>query len=332
MTLTPRTFGWLRDGIGNARAAREIENQMSIGQIGEVFYVDPIASSASDTNTGTSPLEAFENLQAGIDACVADRGDLIIRMRGYDQPSATVNFNKQGITVIAENWGQNYHAQGEYFTTDTSNTDGPAARITAGCHLIGLGFAGVQASGDTDTATVQIDGSSAATDGFGTWLDHCYFTNWDRAAVNYGVVNQGAARVRISNSSFYGGAATNVLDAGILHDESTTGGGGRPGEVDCYKNRYQHCTYAHEVVSGSRVVNSIWDSEMMGFQAVGDVWVKYLKLNVLGGGGAVHGAHIMNNNFATAVGTGTFSHTQAQLITEGYQFSNNHYGSNLSNL
>ncbi len=320
----------MRDGLGNLRAAREIESFLSLGQIGRVWWFDPIVG--ADGNSGERADDAKGTFQGAIDLTVANRGDLIIRMRGYDQPSATVNFDTFGITAIAENFGQNYHAQGEYFTTDPSNTDGPAARITQACHLIGLGFAGVQASGDTDTATVQIDGSSSSTDGYGTWLDHCYFTNWARAAVNYGVVNQGAARVRISHSSFYGGAASNVLDAGILHDESTTGGGGRPGEVDCYKNRYAHCTYAHEVVSGSRVVNSIWDSEMMGFNAPADVWVKYLKLNVLGGGGAVHGAHIMNTNFATGINTGTFSHTHAQLITEGYQLSNNHYGSDLSNL
>ena len=297
-------------------------------QLGSVFYHDPI--DGSDTNSGTSRTDAKKKLQAAIDLTVADRGDLIIRMRGYDAPTATVNFNKFGITVMAESWGQNYHAQGEFFTTDTSNSDGPAARITAGCHIIGLGFAGVQASGDTNTATMQIDASLSDTNGYGTWLDHCYFTNWGRAAVNYGVINQGAGRVRISHSSFYGGATSVNLDAGILHDESITGGGGLPGEVDCYKNRYQHCTYAHEVVSGSRVVNSIWDSEMMGFNYPGAAWVKYLNQNTVGSG--TNRAHIMNNNFATAVGTGTFSHDQATLITEGYQFSNNHYGSNLSNL
>lgn len=307
----------------------------SIPPGGRTFFFNPNTSGARNAERpwyDVDGVSCFATLQGAIDACVADRGDVIYMARGYYAPSATVNFNKQGITLIGGAFGMNLHARGEFFTVDSSNTYGPAARITKGCHIYGVGFAGAQASGDNYTATVQIDGSGASTDGYGTWLDHCYFTNWDRAAVNYGVVNQGAARVRIDQCSFYGGAATNIFDAGILHDESTTAGGGRPGEVDCYKNRYQHCTYAHEVVSGSRVVNSIWDSEMMGFQAVGDVWVKMLKLNVLGGGGAVHGAHIMNCNFATAIDTGTFSHTHAQLITEGYQLSNNHYGSDLSHL
>lgn len=302
---------------------------------GRVFFFNPNTSGSRNLQRpwyNVDEAAVFSTLQGAIDATVADRGDVIFAPRGYYAPTATVNFNKQGITLIGGTFGMNYHARGEFFTIDSSNTDGPAARITKGCHIFGVGFAGAQASGDTNTATVQIDGSGASTDGYGTWLDHCLFTNWARAAVNYGVINQGAARVRIEHCSFYGGAASNVLDAGILHDESTTGGGGRPGEVDCYKNRYQHCTYAHEVVSGSRVVNSIWDAEMMGFQAVGDVWVKMLKLNVLGGGGAVHGAHIMNCNFATGINTGTYSHQLSQLITEGYQFSGNHYGSDLAGL
>ena len=282
--------------------------------------------------SGRSPDAPLKELQDAIDNTVADRGDVIFVGRGYTGPSATINFNKQGISVIGMKWGMNFDGQGEWYTHDPTNTDGPAARITKGCHIFGLGFAGNQATGDDRTACVQIDGSAASTDGYGTWLDHCYFTNWERAGVNYGVINQGAARVRVSHSVFNGGATTNVFDAGILHDESSTGGGGRPGELSTYMNRYMHCTYAHEVVSGSRVVNSEWDHEMLGFNAVADAWVKMLKLNVLGGGGAVHGAHIMNCNFATGIDAATYSHLQSQLVTEGYQFSNNHYGTDLGNL
>ena len=308
---------------------------MQVAPSGRTFFFNPNSSGARNNERPWYDADedtVFSTLQGAIDACVADRGDIIYMARGYYQPSATVNFNKQGITLIGATWGMNPHARGEYFTIDPSNTDGPAARITASCHIYGIGFAGVQASGDTFTACVQLDASGAAANGYGTWLDHCYFTNWDRAAVNYGVVNQGMARVRMDQCSFYGGAATNIFEAAILHDESSTGGGGRPGEMDCYKNRYQHCTYAHEVVSGSRVVNSIWDAEMMGFQAVGDAWVKMLKLNVLGGGGAAHGAHIMNCNFPTGVGVGTFSHVLSDLTTEGYQFSGNSYAGDLGHL
>ncbi len=331
MTLTQATKDALRFGLASPIAADEVNALIGgVNQQGNVFYCDPIAG--NDNRDGSSKATAFKTEQAGIDATAADNGDVIVRMRGYHAPTATVNFNKQGITMIAETFGMNFRAQGEFFGVDSSNTDGPAARITKGCTIIGIGFMGAQASGDDYTACVQIDGSGAGTDGYGTHLLSCRFTNWDRAAVEHGVVNQGAANVRIEECYFVGGAATNIFDAGILHDESSTGGGGRPGEIDCYHNRYEHCEYAHEVVSGSRVVNSVWEREIMGFQAVGDVWVKYLKLNVLGGGGAVHGAHICNNNFGTGIDTGTFSHSLANLVTEGYQFSNNHYGTDLANL
>ncbi len=301
-----------------------------VAQTGQVYYIDPI--SGSDNNAGDASDHAKETGQAAINLTEADNGDTIVRMRGYSADDDTWNFNKQGITMIAQDFGMNYQGQGEFFGTDPTNTDGPAARITKGCTIIGIGFFGNQATGDDRTAAVQLDGSGAATDAYGTHLLGCRFGNWERAGVNYGIINQGAAAVLVEECSFSGGATTNVLDAGILHDESSTGGGGRPGEINCYHNTYRHCTYAHEVVSGSRVVNSTWEREVMGFNAVADAWVKMLKLNVLGGGGAVHGALLADCRFATGVDTGTFSHALSDLVTEGYQFSGNTYGTDLSQL
>lgn len=272
-------------------------------------------------------------LQNAIDETVHDKGDVIMVALGYQSPSATVNFNKRGITVMAQDpFGMSPHGQGEFTGIDPTNTDGPAAKITAYCHLIGLGFFGNQVSGDTVTASLILDGSGGGADGWGTWIERCRIGNWSRAPVNYGLFNMGMAAVTLDHCTFVGGAASNPYDAGILHDEHITGGGGRPGEINTIKCRFEHCTYAHEVKSGSRVVNAIWDGDMMGFNASADNWVKYLKLNVLAGGVAVHGAHIMNCNFATAVDGGTFSHSQSDLITEGYQFSNNHYGTDLAQL
>ncbi len=116
-----------------------------LGPTARVFIFDPAVTSFS--------------LQNAIDETVADTGDVIIQKRGYYQPSATVNFNKQGIILLAQDWGMNPRAQGEFFTIDPSNTNGPAARITKGCRIMGVGFAGAQATGDTNTACVQIDGN-----------------------------------------------------------------------------------------------------------------------------------------------------------------------------
>lgn len=309
------------------------------GPSGQTFYVNPNATGLARSvgrpwydSDGATVFGGVTGLQGAIDACVADRGDVIYMARGYWQPTTPILFNKQGITLIGATWGMSPRARGEYFTIDSTDATGPTARITKGCHIVGIGFAGVQSSGDDYTATVQIDGSGASTDGYGTWLQDCRFINWDRAAVEHGIVNKGAANTRVENCYFSGGAATNILDAGILHDESSTGGGGRPGEMDVIGCYFEHCEYAMEVVSGSRVVNSVWDRNIMGFQAVGDVWVKFLKLNVLGGGAAVHGAHITNNNFATGVDTGTFSHSLSDLTTEGYQLSGNSYAGDLGHL
>ena len=330
MAMGKDTFRRLTQALRSTRAATELESRLgSVGLTGSVFYHDP--TNGDDNNTGKRSDNAKGTLQACIDLCTANKGDVIVRMRGYSAPAATINFNVFGITVVAQTWGMNPRAQGEWFAEDTSNTDGPAARITEACTIIGLGFFGAQASGDNVTAAVILDGSSGATDGYGTHLYRCRIGNWNRAAVNYGVYNLGVANALIEECYFVGGVA-NVLEAGILHDEHITAGGGRPGEVSSFRNNFEHCTYAHEVVSGSRVTNCVWDGDKMGFNFAADAYVKMLKLNVLGGGGAVHGAHVMNCNFATGVDTGTYSHALSSLVTEGYQFSGNHYGTDLSML
>ena len=281
-----------------------------------------------------NPTSSSFTLQNAIDETVDDKGDVILVLRGYQAPTATVNFNKKGITVMSQDpFGMNMHGRGEFNGIDTSHTTGPAGRVTKKCALIGLGFFGNQATGDDFNAALILDNSGAAGDGWGTLIKFCRLGNWEVASVNYGIFNKGMPAVTVDRCTFVGGATTNVLDAGILHDESITAGGGRPGEISTHKCRFEHCTYAHEVVNGSRVVNAVWDGDKMGFNAVAAAWVKMLKLNGIGGGGgAVNGAHIMNCNFATGIDTLTFSHTHAQLITEGYQLSGNNYGSDLSQL
>ena len=59
MGWSSETFGWLRDGIGNLKAAREIEDSLGAFTFGTKYYVATTSevSNASDNNLGTSPRE-----------------------------------------------------------------------------------------------------------------------------------------------------------------------------------------------------------------------------------------------------------------------------------
>ena len=328
MTLTSRTFGWMRDGLGNLRAAREIESFLSLGQIGRVWWFDPIVG--ADGNSGERADDAKGTFQGAIDLTVADRGDLIIRMRGYDQPSATVNFNKQGITAIAENWGMGPRQQGEFFTTDTSNTDGPAARITKGCVLIGLGFAGAQASGDNSkSSTVVLDGTGAVTDAYGTWFKDCRFVNWNRDAVNYGVYLRGVAGIRIDNCNFKGGN-TYSFEAGVLIDNDVTGGGGQPSaDLEFVGNDFHDTRYAFEIVTGSQYGPSWFKSNTVHYDSQNTRWGRFLLDNSARASAGISKNMIMDNYIGLANSASYYNNlgaiSVADLETFGYRFGNNHY-------
>lgn len=295
---------------------------------GRTFFFNPNASGARNAERpwyDVDEVSCFSTLQGAIDACVADRGDVIYVARGYHAPTATVNFNKAGISVIGGAFGMNPYARGEWCGINPSNTDGPAARITKMCYITGLGFYGNQTSGDTYDASVIIDGSGGSTDGYGTWLHRCRFGNWNSAAVDYGVYNLGAAKVRIEDCAFAGGN-TNPFDAAILADGSTTGGG-RPGEIDAIGNWFEDSTYAMEIVTGSYVSRSRFMNNHMGYNVPGTAWVKAIKAPT------TIGTHnkclVCDNYFPTAVDTGTFSHTLSAMETGGFIMSGNHYKADL---
>ncbi len=63
-SLSARTFGWLRDGLGNLAAAREIEDNFGAFTFGQKYYVATTSevSNASDNNTGKSAREPFATI------------------------------------------------------------------------------------------------------------------------------------------------------------------------------------------------------------------------------------------------------------------------------
>lgn len=306
MTLRPRTFGWLRDGIGNLRAAREIENHLGIGQIGEIFYTDPVGSSASDENSGTSPLEAFASTQAGIDAMVADRGDLLIRMRGYEVVTTPVLFNKAGITVATESYGINPRDQGEYFAIDNTTGGAAAAVISTRCKIIGVGFHTAWTGGISSNILYDHE----VGDPGWVHLDHCRIMNWGTATV-YGINFEAGANILVESSTFEG-TASQPFTAGIAF-------GGSPGNnpiqdevLDC---RFRDCTYAIEHKDGTPQ-NFLYKENVC------------IDSKLLNSKGATADGLIAGNWLETATDTGSYDRAVsggASLATLGIRASGNHY-------
>jgi hypothetical protein len=171
----------------------------------QVYYVDPSVAGA---------------LQAAIDASVADNGDIIVMGPGTHSVTETVAFNKQGITLVAAEWGAAEMLAGEEFTiaADASYTDGPVATITKPCRIIGIGFAGRSLSDES----LLIDCEEAG--GFsGGWisLEHCRFSCW------YGAIAAGVRQIGGSGNHFLGctfdGLFGGFGTAGIIFQNDTGG-------------------------------------------------------------------------------------------------------------
>ena len=75
MGWSSETFGWLRDGIGNLKAAREIEDSIGAFTFGTKYYVATTSevSNASDDNVGTSPREALATISAANETIVTNK-------------------------------------------------------------------------------------------------------------------------------------------------------------------------------------------------------------------------------------------------------------------
>jgi hypothetical protein len=288
------------------------------GPGGRHFYVNPNTGSAA-RNAERPWYDVDEDLvfsthQGAIDACVSDRGDVIHVARGYTSVSATVNFNKAGITMIAQTYGMNPWARGEYFTIDSSHTDGPAARITENCHIIGIGFKSAQESGDDVTASVVLDGSTAADAAYGSWLDRCRFTNWGDVSTEYGLYVSSTAACMISGCAFVGGIGNN-LTAGI--GMSSSGAWPVTG-IYIIGNVFETCDYAIEALQagGPTKAGLIHGNYLLPYGAG-----KFLNKNNQSGSTVM----VSGNFLYTDVGAASFSHSADDMETDGWYVVGNEY-------
>jgi hypothetical protein len=310
--LTKSNYGWLRDGLGSKVAADEINRQLSpVGSLGRTFYVNPAAGGADEADSPfpiIDGIETFASVQEAIDACVDNRGDLIIVKRGWTAITTPILFNKAGIRVVCQEYGIPPQFKGEYFTQDNTTGGAPAAIISKGCHIDGMGFH--TAWTGANSHNVQYD--SASGEPGWVWLTNCRFVNW-AAATEYGLWMDAGANCLIEGCSFEGDyAAPTNFTAGIAFSGS---GSNNPIRNWVRHNTFAYCDYAieHADSTPQEFVYGPGNITM-------DVGTKFLNSNDAACNGIVCG-----NFFATAEGAATFDQTVAAMETDGIMCVGNEY-------
>lgn len=253
------------------------------------------------------------NLQDCIDACVADNGDVIVVQPGSHSVTATVTFDKSGITVLAAELGLPPEVQGEKFTVNAAAAldDAPAAIITDPCRIIGLGFAGRDLTQESLLIDCEEQGGFAG--GF-VQLEYCRFSVW-YGAIAAGLRTIGGALNHIRGCSFdglFGGFGTAAI---IMENDAG-------GQAPAY-TRVERC-YFSGVGSGKHAI-----VHAVGSIPVGQIYAhNYMEPGFSGNAGA-----FLDNNNVASTGlvadnwTGLADKATAfeNLTNSSLVFADNHY-------
>jgi len=260
-----------RGGAGlNELGARfdELWNEVDGSPYGSVFFTDP--TNGNDNYDGESPIAGGETgpkatLQAAIDQCTDDKGDMIWVAPGSQEVTTAVLLNKQGITIRATGFGMAGPPSGERFTIKAASayTDGPAATLSKACRIIGLGFEGRQTAGEDLLIDCGEAGGFEA--GFSLILN-CRFGVW-YGAMDAGIRMKGGQYNHIIGCTFdglFGGFGTAAIIA-------QTSGNIDPGFIRLFGNQFsgvgsgKHCVkhtnkalgviYAHNYIDGGFLGN-----------------------------------------------------------------------------
>lgn len=273
-------------------------------QIGEIFYVDP--GEGDDNNTGETPDKAKKTSQAGIDLCVANRGDVVIRMRGGENVTATVTFDCAGMTFIAEGYGMAPLAIGEYFAIySDSLTADPVAIVSAdGVTIAGIGFAGDDAGSLYFSGAALLIGGEGEASPFGVRIVDCRFPKWGLDN-RIGLAIDGSSDCLVEHCSFEGGGAD--FDSGIYLQ-------GPMQNIEIRDCRFRDCTYGilcgtftgspdgpHAIIKSNIFEDSKVFSAGDGLGALVDNWSE------------------------GATDSGSYNDSVTNLKSAGWTFSDNHY-------
>ena len=198
-----------------------------------IFFLDP--TSGNDGNSGLDPRRALLTMQAAIDLCVSNRGDIIVCLRGGLTVTSTINFNKSGITVVGQQYGLSPFARGEFFSilADAAFTDGPVATITSPCTISGLAFVSRDTGATFFSGAAMLIGGLATASPFGVHIKNCRFPKWN-VSNRIGIAIEGSSDCMIEECDFEGVGAD--FDSGIYVQGATQ-------NLVIRGNHFRDCTY-----------------------------------------------------------------------------------------
>jgi len=271
-----------------------------------VFFVDSSSGVGDDDEDGRDPRRPLATLQAAIDKCVANRGDVIIKRPGGESVTSTVAFNKTGISVIAVDAGWSPLAVGEYHSiyAAASFTDGPVATVTAPCLIYGLAFASRDTGASFYSGAAMLIGGLATALPFGVWVKNCRFPKWGLDN-RIGIAIEGSSNCLIEDCDFEGVGA--AFDSGIYVQGATQ-------NLVIRRNHFRDCTYA--VLFGSFAGGG--PHIMLGPDNVCE------DSKLLSCASAATGI-VFGNYCEGATDSGSYNDTVDNLNTLGLVFSGQHY-------
>lgn len=265
-----------------------------LGEDGRTFIVDA-ANGTGDMATS----------QEAVDACVDNRGDVIIRKPGGEAVTSVLNFNKKGVSYVPMGFGASPLAKGELFSIySTTLTEDPVAIITKRMFIAGIAFAGADAGSlFYSGAALLVGGDSDATP-FGTHVYRCRFPKWNLDN-RIGLAVEGSSDVVLEENYFEGVGAD--FDSGIYVQ-------GACANIDILRNTFRDCT---EGIQFGSFAGGGPDCLIQGNVAMHGSLLNAPSAAV----GAVIDNYIPTKDVAAAYGGDSL----ATLEGRGLWFANNHY-------
>ncbi|KKL84679.1 hypothetical protein LCGC14_1962310 [marine sediment metagenome] len=271
-----------------------LRSELRVGPTAEIFV--------NDTVNGP-----YFTMQSAIDACVDNRGDIILKARGGEEVTSTVNFNKAGIRVVSVGPTMAPLAQGEFHSiyADAAFVDGPVATFTADrCVVDGLGFVSRDTGATFWSGAAALIGGGADANPFGVHLVNCRFPKWGLDN-RIGLAIEGSSDVLIEHCGFEGVGSN--FETGIYVQGATA-------NLTVEGCVFRDCTYGitHGAFAGGGP-----DALYKGNT--------FLAGKVLDAGGNAAIALLTDNYSQFATNATSYSDTVSALQTLGIEFSGNHY-------
>jgi hypothetical protein len=261
------------------------------------------------------------SLQEAINRCVHNRGDMINCFPGTQSLTATVLFNKRGITVQNTFLGYAPAVRGERFMLYGASGV-PAAKFTEPCTVRGLGFSGQYTGAGSHNVLVDAAGGGF----FGGFIEisGCRFATWG-ASPDYALLLNGATQCLFQDNAFDGVFdGYNVGAIGISKSTDAV----QVWQSQFINNRFNSIgenKFAFVHVAGCQPDNNLIKGNSL------------LGKTTAAGGAPGRGKFLDNNgvtNFDTlvcdnwiglATDTGSYDDTVAALQALGVRFAGNHY-------